>query len=313
MNTHEITNLPVKKVAVNGTSLAYVEQGSGEPVVFVHGAVSDFRTWLEQFNALSGDYRVISYSRRSHYPNAKADDSSCTRDLHKSDLIEFLKALKLGKAHLIGHSYGAAIALLAALNEPARVSSLVLGEPSPFPELLDEDANLLLSGQKAGFEKVVQLAKRGDEESAVREFLHTVIGIDAFCLLPAERRAVILENAGTLLPMLRTYYDSSLSGEMLKNLKVPTMFITGEISPVIARLSCKSIDRYLPNSKIAVLKCASHGLQMENPAGFSRLVLDFLAINKNTARLDENLLLYSPIFNKKPSDSLSLEESKRDP
>ena len=43
---------------------------------------------------------------------------------------------------------------------------------------------------------------------------------------------------------------------------------------------------------------------------FTRLVLDFLAVNKNTARLDENLLLYSPIFNKKPSDSLSIEELK---
>jgi non-heme chloroperoxidase len=302
MNTQEIKNPPLKNVDVNGTRLAYIEQGSGEPVVFIHGAVSDFRAWLEQFNALSGDYRVISYSRRAHYPNAReGGDSSYTRDAHKTDLIEFIKALNLEKPHLIGHSYGAAVALLAALEKPAAVGSLVLGEPIPFPELFDEDAKLLLSGQKAGFDKAIRLAENEDKELAVREFLHTVIGIDAFGLLPAERRAVVLENAGTLLPMLRTYYDSSVKRERLKNLKVPTMLITGEISPVIARLTCKTIDRYLPKSKIAVLKGASHGLQMENPEGFNRLILDFLAVNKNTAPLDENLLLYSPIFNRKIS------------
>jgi non-heme chloroperoxidase len=308
MNTQEAAALPVKKVEVNGTSLAFVEQGSGEPVVFIHGAVSDFRTWLEQFNALAGDYRVISYSRRAHYPNPKDVDSNYTRDAHTSDLVEFLKVLKLEKAHLIGHSYGASIALLAALEQPALVGSLILAEPSPFAGLLDEDAKLRLAEQKAGFEKVMRLAQNGAQESAVREFLHIAVGIDAFGLLPRKRRAVVLDNAETLLPMLRSYYDSSLKREKLKTLKVPTMFITGEISPVIARQSCRAIDRYLPNSKIAVLKCASHGLPMENPAGFTRLVLDFLAVNKNTAPLDENLLLYSPIFNKKPSDSLSIEE-----
>ena len=301
MNTQETASLPVRKVDAGGTSLAYVEQGSGEPVVFVHGAVSDYRTWLEQFEALAGDYRVISYSRRAHYPNAREDDENYTRDAHKTDLIEFLKALRLEKAHLIGHSYGAAVALLAALDAPALVGSLVLAEPSPCPEILDEDAKLLLAEQKASFEKVMRLAENGAAEPAVREFLHTVIGIDALGLLPAERRAVVLENAATLRPMLRTYYESFLSVEKLKKLKVPTMFITGEISPVIARQTCQTIDRYLPNSKIAILKCASHGLQMENPEGFSRLVLDFLAVNKNTAPLDENLLLYSPIFNQKIS------------
>lgn len=298
MNT-QTTHPPVKTVEVGGTRLAFIEQGSGEPVVFVHGAVSDFRTWSEQFNAFSNDYRAISYSRRAHYPNEKSEDSPYTHAAHAADLIALLKALRLEKAHLIGHSYGAAVALVAALDAPALVGSLILAEPSPFPELLDADAHALLAGQKAGFEKVMRLAGNGEKEAAVREFLHTVIGIDAFCLLTDERRAVVLENAGTLLPMLKTYYDSSLKREQLKKLKTPTMFITGAISPLIARLTCKTIERLLPNSKIAVLKCASHGLQMENPQGFNELVTDFLAVNRNLARLDEKSLLYSPIFNQK--------------
>lgn len=296
MNTIELTNIPVKQAEVNGTKLAYIEQGNGgETIVFIHGAVSDFRTWTEQFNAFSKDYRVISYSRRSHYPNE--NDSNYTRALHTTDLVGFLKALNLEKAHLVGHSYGASIALMAAVQNPELVESLVLGEPSPFPALFDEEEIPLLSEQKKGFDIAARLAKIGDKKAAVREFLHIIVGIDVLGLLPAARRRVVLENAGTLLPMLQNYYDSPLiSGEDLRNVKVPTLLVTGELSPAIARLSNKMIKRNLPNAEIAVLKGASHGLQMENPGSFNQMVGDFLAINKDTADSAKKQRLYEAIF-----------------
>lgn len=296
MNTQELQNLPVKKAEVNGTTLSYIEKGAGEPLVFIHGAVSDFRTWTEQFEAFADDYRVISYSRRGHYPNDAESGAEYTRTRHAADLIEFLKALDLKKAHLVGHSYGASIALMAAQENPELVGSLILGEPSPFPALFDEEDSFLLSQQKSGFDKAIQLAEIGSEELAVREFLHTIVGIDAFGLLPEERRAVILENAPTLLPMLRHYYDSPTDAEQISRVKARVLLITGELSPLIARVGNKLLDRFLPNSKIAVLKCASHGLQIENPEGFNQLVWDFLRVNQNTDRLTKYKQLYDSVF-----------------
>jgi pimeloyl-ACP methyl ester carboxylesterase len=202
--------------------------------------------------------------------------------MHTADLIEFLKSLDIEKAHLVCHSYGASVALLAALKNPELVASLTLGEPSPFPTLLNETENSLLNEQKSGFDKAMRLAENGDEESAVREFLHTVVGVDVLPLLPEERRAVVLENQDTLLPMLKTYYHSpTINYEKLKKLNIPTLLITGELSPKISRVTNEAISRCLPDSKIAVLKCASHGLQIENPAGFNKLVSDFLSAGKN--------------------------------
>ncbi len=202
-------NMPIKQIEVNGTNLAYIEKGIGEPVVFIHGAVSDFRTWLEQFDEFSKYYRVISYSRRFHQPNKDPNDYSVySRALHSSDLVEFLKALNLKKVHLIGHSYGASIALMAALDNPGLVGSLVLGEPSPFTGILSEEGMSLLSEQKSGFDEAIRLAQNGNRESAVRQFLNVIVGIDILCLLPEEHRSVVLENAETLLPMLENYYDS---------------------------------------------------------------------------------------------------------
>ncbi len=275
----EEMNLPIKEIGVNGTNLAYVEKGIGEPLVLLHGGVCDFRNWNEQIEEFSSDYRVIAYSRRFHHPNEKADDDSAySRAAHASDLIEFLRVLDLKKAHLIGHSYGAAVALLAALQNPELVGSLVLGEPSPFPSLLNEEGRSLLSEQRAGFDQAIRLAKSGNKEAAVRQFLKVIVGVDVLCLLPEKRRSVVLENAETILPMLQTYYDSpSVTCVELKNLKVPTLIITGELSPRIARLSNEMLHRYVLSSESAILKCASHGLQIENPKGFKQLVLDFLS------------------------------------
>jgi pimeloyl-ACP methyl ester carboxylesterase len=56
---------------VNGAGLAYVEQGQGEPVLFVHGGVGDYRAWDQQMSAFGAGYRVIALSCRGYWPNPK--------------------------------------------------------------------------------------------------------------------------------------------------------------------------------------------------------------------------------------------------
>lgn len=281
-------SLPVREVEIGGARLNYIEKGEGEAVVFIHGAVSDLRTWMEQIEAFSPYYRAVSYSRRYHEPNEKANGGAeYSRASQTADLVDFIERLGLAKAHLVGHSYGASIALLAAVRRPELVASLTLGEPSPFPALLRDEGISLLSGQKAAFDEAMRLAESGETQQAVRDFLHTVVGVDVLELLPEERRAVVLENADTLLPMLRTYYDSPPVGfDELRALRVPALLVTGELSPKLARLSNEAIANCLPNAKTAVLRCASHGLQIENPAGFNQLVLKFLSENEGSSRPD---------------------------
>jgi len=114
----------------NGATLEYHEVGSGEPLVLVHGSASDYRTWGLQQPALAEHFRVISYSRRYHWPNDPiSDGADYSMDEQVGDLQALLHALDAGPAHLVGHSYGAFLALLVAVREPSLVRSLVLAEP----------------------------------------------------------------------------------------------------------------------------------------------------------------------------------------
>ena len=59
----------VKSIIINGDSIHYVDVGNGDPVIFIHGAVGDYRTHTAQMDTFSNNHRVISYSRRFAYPN----------------------------------------------------------------------------------------------------------------------------------------------------------------------------------------------------------------------------------------------------
>ena len=121
----------VKYMAANGARLPYVEQGQGTPVVFVHGAVSDHRTWERQRDVVSANYRAISYTQR--YFGTEPWDKSGPKfgeQTHADDLAAFIRGLNVGPVHLVSWSYGGHITLLVALNSPELVKSVFAFEPS---------------------------------------------------------------------------------------------------------------------------------------------------------------------------------------
>ena len=120
---------PIKTVRVNGAELSYVEQGRGDPVILIHGALHDYRSWSVQWPQLSKRFRVIAYSQRYNHPNPPiADGSQFSVEIFAADLAAFIESLRLAPVHLVGHSRGANIAMRVARDHPALVRSVVLWE-----------------------------------------------------------------------------------------------------------------------------------------------------------------------------------------
>src|SRR5262249_49938304 len=114
---------------INGVTLHYFSTGHGEPVVFVHGGLDDYRIWGDQLARFAQHYRVINYSRRYSFPNQNNPMVSIySAATDADDLAALIDQLELGPVHIVAHSYGAYASLFVAVQHPELVQSMILAE-----------------------------------------------------------------------------------------------------------------------------------------------------------------------------------------
>jgi non-heme chloroperoxidase len=272
--------IPTRSITVNGTQLPVFEQGTGDPVVFVHGALGDYRSWLEVATALSSDYRVVTYSRRAHFPNPWPEDyDACDPAVHAADMATLIEALELGPVHLVAHSIGGVAALVMATNRPDLVRTLVLGEPPLLPWLGGTtEGETLLAAFAADASLPAQDAfRRGNPEEGVRRFLDGVLGEGAFDRIPPDVRGPLLDNASELGVQIATPPEvlfSSLRPQNLNNLRAPALLLQGEYSPRMFWLVNASLQSALPQAEMAHIPGVSHDLS--NPPVVVEAIRGFL-------------------------------------
>jgi pimeloyl-ACP methyl ester carboxylesterase len=188
-------------VAPTESGLALAVRGGGPDVVLIHGSLGDYRQWNAIVERLESNYRVVAVSRRHHWPNPPPQpDISYTYDGHSADLQLFLHAIG-HPAHVVGHSYGAGVALLAALHGREWIRSLTLIEPA-FGSLLPA-ATPELAPELASRESMVATVKafiqEGDDERAAEALIDWVqAGAGGFSRLPQTARDGLLGNAKTI-------------------------------------------------------------------------------------------------------------------
>src|SRR4051812_16561323 len=118
----------MERIAVGDAELEFDDQGAGEPVIFIHGSgPADSFLPVAVEPAVRDDYRVVRYHRRGSAGSSPVEGPvAVTRQA--ADCRALLDALDIAKAHVVGHSYGGAIALQLALDAPEAVQTLALFE-----------------------------------------------------------------------------------------------------------------------------------------------------------------------------------------
>jgi pimeloyl-ACP methyl ester carboxylesterase len=271
-----------KTLEIDGYKINYVDMGEGEPVVFVHGAISDYRVWDAQMDAFAENYRVIAISRRYAYPNDQThkDSNDYSVKAHAKDLQNILQKLDLGPVHLVGHSYGGYTSLVAMLKNPDLVKSLILLEP-PVSSMLENVPEAAGLGEEFANKVIIPAAKAFEEnndEAAVALFVGGVMADSLyFEKAPQNERTMWLANT----PDIKAIASGAdvfeyLNCQDFAELKVPTLLLKGEHSPKSLRLTSDELHKCIQNSELKELSNASHGLQHQNPEDFNKIVLEFI-------------------------------------
>jgi pimeloyl-ACP methyl ester carboxylesterase len=282
--------LPIRNILVSpGVELHYVESGSGTPVIFVHGSLGDGGYWNPQVIAFAAaGYRAISYSRRYNPPNTnqpRPGDPPYSAITDADDLAAFIRALRLGKAHIVGHSYGALTALFLASKHPELVRTLTLAEapavsllrhlPAPRAglgqETFDDIQTRMVAPMKTAF-------AQGDREAGVRAFINYVLDDPrAWDKFTPEARQDSIDHArewdivmttGTLFP--------ELDPAAVRRIHSPALLLSGANSYRFLGLIDEEVHRLLPHASRIILPGATHRMWYEQPETCRKDVLDFL-------------------------------------
>ena len=274
----QMAALPVKSVRVNGTELSYIEQGRGEPVILIHGFLSDYRVWTAQVSGLSKHYRVIAYSRRYHHPNPwppAPPQTSFSQDAE--DLAALIGALKLRRVHLVGHSAGAHVAALVARDYPQLVRSVVFGEPL-FEALVAQSPEAASLPPLMFFADANKAFQQGDDEGGLRILVEGIIGRGgAYEEMPAHLHRMLLDNLRLGKAQMAARAPAPFTCDDARRIKTPALVLEGEQTVKVFHVAAEELRKCLPHGEQAVLAGATHALELDNPAGFNEIVLKFFA------------------------------------
>lgn len=276
--------LKPKLVSINGTQLEYVETGEGSPIIYVHGHMSDYRTWVELFDLFSDDFRHIAYTQRYFEPNlTEADSIQMSVDEHIEDLCQFIEEIDCAPASLIGLSYGAGIALRAAAKRPDLVKSMVLYEPGTDDHILDAPGyDAVLSHLRNTFGSAFDESEGEPPNGIAIRLLSKVLGLSEEAVLSSYSPAKIQmfkEHESIVKPFFNLVHsDYTLTRERIEKIKIPTLMIGGELSLPFYAMGSDALVKYLPNSFGVTMKGVGHGGIALKPKEFVKKAESFIKL-----------------------------------
>lgn len=256
--------------SADGTQLAVERSGEGPPLVLVGGALSD-RNGAAALAAQLPGFRIHAYDRRGR--GDSSDETAATADSLAREIedLEALIGAAGGEAFVFGMSSGAALALQAALSGAA-ITKLALYEP-PFD---DGPESPYAEDPAAQYSALIAAGRR---EEVVERFLTGAVRMptQAFEQLRASPDWARFERlAHTLVYDMNILGDGTIPTERLAELKVPTLVLTGELSPPRLRESSAAVAAALPNGRLLTLPKQAHAA---DPAVLAPILREFFSLS----------------------------------
>jgi pimeloyl-ACP methyl ester carboxylesterase len=265
------------RVALEGVELEYEVRGAGEPVVLIHaGVCADFFKPLMEEPTLADQYRLIRYHRVGYAGSSRLTGpvSIAQQAAHCRSLI---RHLGIERAHLVGHSSSAMMALQLALDAPEVVHTLALLDAArPAPQ-----SEVQIAFVKAVVQPAMQLYGAGDKVRAVDTWMQGTCGPDYRAALEqalpsAFNQAVADADTffGQELPAVQQW---SFGREEARRITQPVLAVLGAKSNPTFHERRELLLAWLPNVESFILPEATHLLQVQNPRGMAEALAAFFA------------------------------------
>ena len=233
-----------------------VVEGEGEPVVLLHAGASSSRQWGSLVSRLRARHRVLAPDLLGEGRTPAPRDWSRMLEGDLALVTSVIDAAG-GRAHLVGHSYGAVVAMAVARARPAAVRSLALIEPVAFQLLRTAPASIV-SPVVAARDACVAAMEAGEPALAGELFVDYWGGEGSFARLPRSARAGVTAAIGKCAHGWRVLFDEPDTLADYTALHIPAVVVAGTRSPAPARWIAERLAEALPRGALVDVAGGGH-------------------------------------------------------
>ena len=243
----------------DGVKIHFVDKGTGEPVLLIHGFAASYQMNWELpgiLDRLAKQYRVIALDNRGHGKSEKPHDVSEYGTKMVDDIVRLMDHLQLQQAHVVGYSMGGFITTRLLASHPDRIASAVIGgagwseHPEPRMKLLDEIGESLETG-KGITPLLVSLTPKGKPAPSPQ-------------MLQASNQMILAMNdPKALAAAIRGMRSLKVERSLLENNQVPALAIVGAIDPL--REGVDEMATVMNNLEVVFIEGADHMTAIRDP------------------------------------------------
>jgi len=258
-----------KFVTVDGTRLHYLVQGISRPIVFIHGNPGSAQDWMAEFAPLASRHKVIAFDRPGHGRSQRPKHGDATVEVQAQLLHDALAQLRIDRPILVGHSWGAALALVYAINYPNEVAGLVVVAPAayeshdgsfltglPSVPVIGDAANYVLTPLIGASVVRGELKKAFSPDPVPKNYLKAVL---SEWTKPSKVRAYARDE---------DLYNPSVKkfSPRYAEIAVPISILTGDADLIVSeKENAARLHEALPKSRLIVLPKTGHQIPFTHP------------------------------------------------
>jgi len=259
----------METIEAAGHRIAFEQKGEGPPVVLLHGYVGDRRTWRRQLDALSDEFTVVAWDAPG-YGGSSDPPEAFPLSAFADRLAAFIRALGLGRPHIVGLSFGGGLALELYRRHPTLPAKLVLAGA-----YAGWAGSLPTEEVERRLQQALRLAGLPGEQ-LVAELVPTMFSESAPSDIVEEFAAIVAETRGAgLRANARAFAQADLR-DVLPRIDVPTLLLYGDADVRAPLTVANELHASIRGARLVVLDGVGHVSPVEAAERFNAEARAFL-------------------------------------
>lgn len=282
-----------KHVNIGDTRLYVIERGQGYPLIVLHGGPGlDHHEFADYLDPLCDQFHLLLVDMRAQGKSDMCPEETWMLEQMAKDVVSLANAMRLEKYAVLGHSYGAFVALQNAVDFPGAAAQTIISGGVPSSKFLEVVDQHLAEFEPESLRKRVADSWAREAEAQTQEDFASLMHdqmpfhfgdpLDLRILEYEKRTADTVYSPAVLQHFAKAEYGGIEVEDRLKDVTQPVLVCTGRLDRVCTVEAAQAMVRGIPNAELVIFEHSGHMTFVEENELYLKVVRDFLRRNQHS-------------------------------